>query len=487
MLYDFNEASTRAAAKVYDVCICGTGPSGITIARKLAAGGKSILLLEGGDLEFSEQSQKLYAGQCVGVPDWYLTRRSRRFGGASNDWGGRCGLLQPADFAPHDYFGLPGWPISRGEVLANLDEAKDILNIRGKNLDRFKIQSFDSPLFVNDGYAASDPVTNFAEKYGDEIRKSDKIDGFYDANLVDIKLNESLTRVINFRIQNYNRKAADVSANQFILALGAIPNAQILLNARSQIPAGVGNRGDMVGRCFMEHLDLPIGRFVVTDAEFWRREQLIVAPTESLTRDKDIGNGSLTFNPDLHPRDYGRLRVIKHFLRETGCAVPVVARVARQVVDLYCPGDGVITSLIEQSPNRDSRITLTDQIDGLGLRRVRLNWQINDRDRRTIRTLAMEVAKEMARLDRARVQLAPFILDRPIEMSDIFGHCHQLGTTRMSSDPRYGVVDVNCQVHGVENLYAAGGSVFSTGGGINPTTTIVLLALRLAEFLKRKA
>jgi choline dehydrogenase-like flavoprotein len=59
-----------------------------------------------------------------------------------------------------------------------------------------------------------------------------------------------------------------------------------------------------------------------------------------------------------------------------------------------------------------------------------------------------------------------------------------MGTTRMALDPRRGVVDQDCRVHGVENLYIAGSSVFPTCGFANPTLTIVELALRLVDHLK---
>ena len=59
-----------------------------------------------------------------------------------------------------------------------------------------------------------------------------------------------------------------------------------------------------------------------------------------------------------------------------------------------------------------------------------------------------------------------------------------MGTTRMSNDPLRGVVDRNCKVHDVENLYVAGSSVFPTSGSANPTLTLVALTLRLAGHLK---
>ena len=70
--------------------------------------------------------------------------------------------------------------------------------------------------------------------------------------------------------------------------------------------------------------------------------------------------------------------------------------------------------------------------------------------------------------------------------SDMRGDQHHMGTTRMQRDPRMGVVDENCRVHGVANLYVAGCSVFPTGGTFNPTLTIVALALRLADHIKER-
>ena len=64
---------------------------------------------------------------------------------------------------------------------------------------------------------------------------------------------------------------------------------------------------------------------------------------------------------------------------------------------------------------------------------------------------------------------------------------HHMGTTRMSASPRTGVVDRDCRVHGVRNLYVAGSAVFPSAGHANPTLTIAALALRLADYLRVKA
>jgi len=484
MLFDFNEAWTRVSEAQYDVCICGTGPAGITTARKLAARGKKVLLLEAGGLNFSDVSQDHYRGTNVGHTVWLETSRLRYLGGSSNHWAGLCALLDPITFEAHNTNGLPGWPISYEEVISNLDEAKEILDIAGKDLSRSKQPGFASPLFDRYGFAESAP-TRFFEKYGSELRQSPHIDVFYNANLVDITLTDDLARVKNFRIRNYNGQVSDVSTNQFVLALGGIENPRILLNADHQVSPGVGNHSGMVGRCFMESLNVPIGRFVVTDPEFWKAVGAVpLIPTEAFLRHHRIENGEIGFYPSYVITAYGRLRVVKEFIQETGCYWPSLTAVARQFVDFNCPGDGVIDSIIEQEPNPASRISLAKETDSFGLRRVQMDWQISAGDAKTIRVLSFETAKEMARLDIARVQLARFIVDSNLQIP-VSGFGHHMGTTRMSADRRHGVVNENCQVHGINNLYIAGSSVFSKCGGRNPTLTIVLLSLRLGEFLSK--
>src|SRR5262249_43125196 len=152
-----------------------------------------------------------------------------------------------------------------------------------------------------------------------------------------------------------------------------------------------------------------------------------------LIRQADIGSGILHFQRNGNPESYGRLRYLRQLLREAGCISPRVTEIARRLVYFDCTGDGVITSLIEQTPDPNSRIILTDDVDAFGLRRLQLDWRLNERDRRSIRVIAIEAAKEMARLDKARVQLAPYMLDPNLDM-DVGPHAHHMGTTRMSAD-----------------------------------------------------
>jgi choline dehydrogenase-like flavoprotein len=144
----------------------------------------------------------------------------------------------------------------------------------------------------------------------------------------------------------------------------------------------------------------------------------------------------------------------------------------------------VLEGFFEQAPNRDSRISLAESRDALGQRRCQLDWQLTELDMRTYRMTADIFAAELARLGLGRARLDPWADANTLP--PLAGSHHHLGTTRMSNDPQKGVVDPNCRVYGIENLYIAGSSVFPTGGCTFPTLTIVALALRLADHLSKR-
>jgi choline dehydrogenase-like flavoprotein len=138
---------------------------------------------------------------------------------------------------------------------------------------------------------------------------------------------------------------------------------------------------------------------------------------------------------------------------------------------------------LEQFPNPDSRVRLGRQRDALGMPVAELEWRLTNRDRTAMMKCTDLVAREIGAsgAGRARV-LVPEDGRDWLERATI-SH-HPMGTTRMHVDPRLGVVDPNCRVHGMENLYIAGASVFPTAGAASPTYSIVALAIRLADHLK---
>lgn len=486
MIIDLTLAGKNLARTKYDVCICGAGPAGITTARSLARQGKKVALFEGGSRKYTDASQDIYAGESVGLQYWTFvqTGRLRFLGGTSNHWAGRCSFFDEIDFEQRHYTGLPGWPIARTELFKYFDAASSILDISREGFDSSQKEKWRGENFRFAEYTLS-PPTRFGEKYYQELKDSLNIDLYLNANLTDIKLHEGLDAVSSFEIQNYSKNQYLFSANNYVIAMGAIENARLLLNFDKQLATGIGNQNGMVGRCFMEHFNVEMGSFVADDSKIWESNSIQINPSENLSRKFQIGNAVISFDRSMEPASYGRLKVLKKSLREGICRSEFMTGLSKNVVDFHCPGDGIITSMIEQTPNLQSRVMLGAEKDILGMRRVKLDWQVSTNDRKTIRTLGMEVAKEMARIGVARVKLKDFILDSTKKISDYGAHAHQMGTTRMSDDPKFGVVNNNLKIHGVKNIYIAGSSVFPTGGGSNPTMNLVMLAERLGAHLNK--
>lgn len=486
MLFDAQSDDFKSRKLIYDVCIVGSGFAGITIARELAAAGKKVALLEAGGDEWGDESQDVYEGETIvddGLEYWGLEScRLRYFGGTSNHWAGLCIPYEEIDFERKDIYDFPNWPINKVEFDQFLDRAADIIDITGQSFTAPKNKKWKSSKLRFYGSVRS-PPTRLHEKFFAEISApNNNIDLVLNCNLADIQLSENSSHVKNILAKNYRNQEFIFKSKYFVIACGAVENARILLSCDSQISTGIGNHSDFVGRCFMEHLNVNMGRFV-GETNFWKSGGKSFKPTRKFMTEQRISNGVLTLNPSSQPRTYGRLRVLKRIIRDAVCSSDTLVKLSRAVSDVNCPGDGGITTLCEQVPNRNSRVTLGKERDELGMRRVILNWQLNDQDRRSIRTLAMALATEMARQDLGRVQLKDFITDEDGDI-EVGGHCHQMGTTRMSDNPRDGVVDRNSRVHGMDNLYVAGSSVFPTGGGNNPTLAIVQMSLRLADHLR---
>ena len=142
-------------------------------------------------------------------------------------------------------------------------------------------------------------------------------------------------------------------------------------------------------------------------------------------------------------------------------------------------------AITEQPPLQENRVRLSERRDAIGNRLPHVEWRPGDMAEANLLFLARRLCASFKRSGIASIEVSDWVrLERPSDAATIdFGHT--LGTTRMSNDPRTGVVDANCRVHGVTGLYVAGGSVFPTSGHANPTMTMIALSLRLADQLKK--
>lgn len=487
MWLDLNSVKEFRFDENYDVCVCGSGPAGITAARRLKNAGARVLLLEAGGLEWSETSQAVYNGQSVGPLDYWgiYSTRLRYFGGTSNHWSGLCTRFDEVDFEDRKIWEVPGWPIGFNDIYRYEDEAREILDIADQPFSRHVEPHWQSDRLIPSRTALSTP-TRFGEKYKDELTNAANVDVVINANVLDARLTSDKSAVSEIVFANYAGQRFSVSPKFVVLAFGAMENARFLLNAKSDQPAGLGNHSDFVGRCFMEHFNITLGRFVDYGGELFNRSDgLLVNPSPETLRKLGVGNSLLSIDQLAQPKHYGRLALLRKAMHDLTCSSEFLLTRARKKAQVVCAGDGIVTTIMEQAPNRNSRVMLDQNArDRFGNPRLKVDWRLSDLDLKTIRLLSEELGKAFAEQNVARLRIAPEIRDGGDP--EVSMHAHHMGTTRMSARPRDGVVNGDCRVHGIENLYIGGSSVFSTGGGCNPTFTIVCLALRLGDHISAR-
>jgi len=329
--------------------------------------------------------------------------------------------------------------------------------------------------------------------------------------VTDIALDPLNQAVEKITVKTLSGNAFDVKADIFILAAGGLENPRLLLLN------DIGNQNDLVGRFFMEHIMLPASRLVLPrkiDIEFYIRAPVenteiragLALRTDVLEQERILNSWSgftLKRTPSIQLQY--RWRVLKSELSKGEIPdnlryhVKMVLSELREIyADKWNSGDSEdawvtipLLSHAEQSPNPMSRVMLGNELDALGQRRIKLDWRITDLERRSMRRAQEIIAAEIGRSNLGRAQiLAPEEPDvwadptRLPEGAPPIGSYHHMGTTRMHMDPKLGVVDTNCRVHGTKNLYIAGSSVFPTCGFENPTLTIIAMAYRMADHIR---
>ncbi|MNM28378.1 Fructose dehydrogenase large subunit [compost metagenome] len=479
MIKDYQ--TQKALRDAYDFAIIGAGPAGITLALQLARAGWSVALVEGGGHEYSPRSQAFYACTSTGLEMYAEETRLRYLGGTSNHWAGRCRPFEPSDFAVSPPGNLPGWPIPYAEIERYLPAAMDIVDLPQGASFQARNTGLQGGEFDADRFLLS-PPTRFAQKYAAALNETPGLDVFINCNCVDLEFDQASGRLVAALVSDYDLHRERLVAGHFILATGAIENARQLLNSESLLAAGIVNRNGLVGGCFMEHLNIDMGTFILKEGQGTEPREYYT--TDAFVAEYRSGKGNVATSVLSDVRTYGRTAEVKHFLENLACEMGVASKI-EFIAKFSCPGDGVISTMLEQFPNVQSRISLLDEKDPLGVAKVNVNWALSPDDRHTIKCIGGEIAKQFAEAGLGFVKLNDYVYDTAVPLK-IAPHAHHMGTTRMAASAESGVVDANCKVFGTENLYVAGSSIFAKGGASNPTMPLLQFALRLADHLNDK-
>ena len=530
-----------------DVCVIGAGPVGIPLALELSRRGKTVLLLESGGTGMRKDLQLLSDASIVDlnqhVPMDLAVRR--RLGGASNLWGGRCVPMDALDFEPRTILNQSGWPITMKDLAPFLPAACEYLSC-GAPIFEKSIPTLDNSLgdFRFDSLERWSLHPNSRTAYLKELRQSRELTLCLLATAVGFTFDlDGLVRFVHLR--GPGDAKAKVRARQIVLAAGGLENARLLLAVQKEAPNRFGGPDGPLGRYYMGHLRGSVANIVIHSPvldeglDYFNDESGYCVrrrfwPSPELQRRQGLTNVTLQPEfPPIYDPSHGNGILSLAYL---GLSIPHLGRllVPETIRQLYL-GDGAVLRAphwrnlardlphtatffltyiyrryisrsrthgffercaarryalryhAEHLPNRDSRVILSDERDAFGLPRLVIDFRY---------TLA-----DVEPLIRAHESFAGWLagtglgtLDWSVRADERVAHImsqskdgrHQIGTTRMGETPKTGVVDKDCRVFGVANLFVAGTSIFCTSGHANPTLTAVALAMRLAHKLTTK-
>ncbi|GGI06081.1 GMC oxidoreductase [Egicoccus halophilus] len=528
MIRDVDELPDDARLHA-EVVVVGAGFAGIDLALRLAGDGHRVVLLESGRREFDSRIQELARFESVGrevrtpAPDSPFTPylppvfrgefRVRQLGGTSNIWTGKWRAFDPLDLAPRPWVPHSGWPIGFDELLPYYAEVArdyglgDFDAFAARPDVRRASERLDAAgLELSFHYWQQRPSRPGRDRV-DELERAEQVEVVLGATATELVLDDAHRRVRSVAFAALDGRRFAVEADAVVLATGGLESARLLLASDRQVPGGIGNATGLVGRFHMDHPKSKHARLHpgpgMTLIEPWTRTDpkprfhVSLALADEVQRDERTLDHAVYLSPvrtyqvDYPEREVAALReavrarrpaaavsAAWELLRRPGAVRKVLQRTR------YREGTGPIahyraSMYVEQAPNPDSRLRLAEERDELGVRRLVIDWQLDELDHASFRQVIASLSRRMTAAGIGTLDLGT---DEP-SLEEWVDAAHHIGATRMADDPAEGVVDRDTRVFGTDNLYVASSSVFPTGHSAAPTMTILALTRRLGDHL----
>ena len=528
-----------------DVCVVGAGPVGIALALACEQRGLSVLLLESGHEERDAFAASLTAGHAVDEQRHAATDIAirRGLGGTSRWWGGRCVPLDEIDFAGRSHAPTTAWPIPYQEISRWYDAAAQFFGIGPA---RFTTAPAAPALddIRTDQLERWTPEIDAGRKHRTHLANSRLITVVMGATVTELLLSDDCRRIVGLTAGNANRTSR-IAPHWAVLACGGLETTRLLLWTQQKRPDLFGSAGGALGRFYMGHASGKIADLVLTepasvaaydffmdDGAYARRRFTLAR--EAQLREKLLNIAFWLDNPPFHqaghrngilslvwmalaiapvgrrlvseairiihvggkPHHWGshlRNVMLSPFATLRNIAAIVRARFLakpRRPGFLIRSADGryALHFLAEQTPIRESRITLSDRKDALGVPFLDIDLRYSEADARSVLRAHEMLDQSLRKAGYGRLE---YRMPPEARLASILQQAkdgfHQIGTTRMGLNPDDSVVDTNCRVHDIENLYVSSSSVFASSSQANPTFAAAALALRLAAHLAEKA
>jgi choline dehydrogenase-like flavoprotein len=535
-------ANLPSDGRRYDVCVVGAGPVGLALALECEAAGLTVLLLDAGPAPSQRHIDNLRKVEIVD-PSRHAALdvvTQCGLGGSTATWGGRCVPFDDIDFERRSFVSNSGWPISHQDVKPFYSKAASYLDCGtgGFLWPAVNWKKRENVLFEATERLSSQP--RMAQRFKHKLKSSRLISVCLDHAVSSIKLDSDGNAVRSVQFASEQLSRTEPAAEIFVLACGGLQSTRILLDLQCKWPRRFGGEAGPLGRFYMGHVSGRIANIVLhnpadvedfdytRDADgYWVRRRLSFSPATQIQHEllstvfwlgsppfHDPAHGSATastmylaldlllsampslssdsvrFHQGAKPTQLRKH--LSNVFRNAPEALNGIARAAKLYLNrqdlrpLFVRngrGRYALHYHSEQIPNPSSRVrAIRDRTSAIGML-VDLRFSEDD---------ARSVVRAHEVLDDALRQSGKGYLEywqKPEQrFSDVMTQAldgyHQIGTIRMGDSERSGVVDRNCQVHGLQNLYVAGSSVFNTSSQANPTFSAVAIAARLAEHLR---
>lgn len=445
----------------------------------------------------------------------------------------------PVDFVPRPEIDAPGWPIDyaslepfyrRAQVYADCGPYAYCAGASG--LDGELIAGLRSETVRTTTLERWSPPTHFGKLLNARRAGLSTLTVLTGCVVTDLDRAPSGDRIVSVGLTTIPEKhKARIRAERVVLAGGGLETTRLLLSTGSKTERALGDQSGVLGSGYMCHVMGTIARIKLRaetkvifgferDAEgIYVRRRLTLSeatlraralPNMYLLLDRplvgDASHGSailsLTYLAKRLLQTQSRkgaaqpnssaLAHLRNLVFGAPHALSVLPRVGRErflqgrrlpsMLEASRDNAYYLTFHAEQRPLAASRVSLSDDRDAVGMKRLRITPEIDRRDLEGIVETHRVIGEALESSGIGRLE---FLGADPVALAaaSSFTLGHHIGTTRMARDPSDGVVDANLRVHGMQNLFVASTSTFPTSSQAHPTLTLLALTLRLADHL----